>query len=85
LIGGGFVLVVATQALAAEGMYWVIGKRASNTCEIVTANPLIDGDVWFGDGPYKSKEDAQLARSTIRACPKLDPAVEAQGGAKKAD
>jgi hypothetical protein len=28
------------------------------------------GDIWFGDGPYKSLNDARLARSTIRACPK---------------
>ncbi|MGY3652705.1 hypothetical protein ACVWW2_007996 [Bradyrhizobium sp. LM4.3] len=32
---------------------------------------MIIGDVWFGDGPYKSKADAKLARSTIRACPAL--------------
>ena len=83
LIGCGVVTLMASYAWA-DGLYWVIGKRTTSTCEIVTANPLIYGDVWFGDGPYKSKEDAQLARSTIRACPKLDPAEEkAQGEAKK--
>ena len=41
-------------------------------CSHIT--PLsINGDIWFGDGPYKSKDDAKLARSTIRACPALTP------------
>ena len=35
--------------------------------------PVIIGDIWFGDGPYKSKADAKLARSTIRACPAVNP------------
>jgi hypothetical protein len=39
----------------------------------VTSNPIIIGDIWFGDGPYNSKDDAKLARSTISACPKPDP------------
>jgi hypothetical protein len=39
----------------------------------VTSNPIIIGDIWFGDGPHKSKADAKLARSTIQACPKPDP------------
>jgi hypothetical protein len=42
----------------------------------VTSNPVIIGDVWFGDGPYKSKADAKLARSTIRACPAPAPDEE---------
>jgi hypothetical protein len=42
----------------------------------VTSNPVIIGDVWFGDGPYKSKADAKLARSTIRACPAPTPDEE---------
>jgi hypothetical protein len=57
---------------AADGMFWVVGNRATNGCEIVTKNPVIDGDIWFGDGPYKSKDDAKLARSTINACPKTE-------------
>jgi hypothetical protein len=56
---------------AADGLYWVVGNNATNKCEIVTKNPVIDGNIWFGDGPYKSKDDAQLARSTISACPKV--------------
>ena len=57
----------------ADGMFWVIGNRASKTkCDIVSANPIINGDVWFGSGPYRSLDDARLARSTIGACPKID-------------
>jgi hypothetical protein len=48
----------------------VVGNRATNSCDIVGSNPVIVGDIWFGDGPYKSLDDAKLARSTISACPK---------------
>jgi len=48
----------------------VVGNRATNKCEIVTSNPVVIGDIWFEDGPYKSLNDAELALSTIRACPK---------------
>jgi hypothetical protein len=69
-------LVIATgTAAVAEGLYWVVGNHPTNKCDIVTRNPVIDGDViWFADGPYNSLADAKLARSTIRACPKHDPA-----------
>jgi hypothetical protein len=67
----GLNFLGATLA-AADGMFWVVGNRATNGCEIVTKNPVIDGDIWFGDGPYKSKDDAKLARSTINACPKTE-------------
>jgi hypothetical protein len=67
-------LVVATgTACFADGLYWVVGNRATNKCEIVTSNPIIAGNIWFGDGPYKSLDDAKLARSTIGACPKDNP------------
>lgn len=59
-----------TGTCLADGMFWVVGNRATNKCDIVTSNPVINGDIWFGDGPYKSLADAKLARSTIRACPK---------------
>ena len=54
---------------------WVVGNRATSKCDIVTSNPVVggDGNVWFGDGPYKTLNDAKLARSTIRACPKEEP------------
>jgi hypothetical protein len=58
----------------------VVGNRATNKCDIVTRNPIVymyfGGDFWFGDGPYKSIEDAELARSTIGACPEKNPSAE---------
>jgi hypothetical protein len=53
----------------ADGLYWVVGNRATSKCEIVASNPTVIGDIWFVDGPYKSRADAKLARSTIGACP----------------
>ncbi|MFL6790516.1 MAG: hypothetical protein ACJ8EE_05025 [Bradyrhizobium sp.] len=75
-------MIVATGAICrADGLYWVVGNRATNSCDIVTSNPVIDGlvggNIWFGSGPYKSLDDARLARSTINACPKEDPATQA--------
>ena len=66
------LLASGTMSLA-DGLFWVVGNRATGKCNIVTSNPVIDGDIWFGDGPYKSKDDAKLSRSTIRACPALTP------------
>jgi hypothetical protein len=63
---------VATVCFADE-LYWVVGNRATSKCEIVTSNPVVAGDIWFQDGPYKSLDDAKLARSTIRVCPQEDP------------
>ena len=66
-------LLFATEsgsAAWADGLYWVVGNRATEKCEIVTSNPVIIGDIWFADGPYRSRADAKLARSTIGACPK---------------
>jgi hypothetical protein len=67
ILAGAF-MVATGSACFADGQYWVVGNRATNSCEIVTSNPVIQGDIWFGDGPYKSLEDAELARSTISAC-----------------
>ena len=73
-------LTVGTPAAAtvsfAGGFYWVIGNRATSKCEIVTSNPVITGDIWFEDGPYRSLRDARLARSTIRICPEKDPSAD---------
>ncbi|MGO9361395.1 MAG: hypothetical protein ACLP1D_27585 [Xanthobacteraceae bacterium] len=53
--------------------FWVIGNRATRTCEIVTSNPILpDSIFWFQSGPYRSLDDAKLARSTISACPMSD-------------
>ena len=73
-LAGGLLAALATPTLNpvwADGMFWVVGSNATDKCEIVTKNPVIDGNIWFGDGPCKSKDDAKLARSTINACPKV--------------
>ena len=64
------VAAIGCSTARAEGLYWVVGNRATEKCEIVTSNPVIAGDIWFADGPYTSRADAKLARSTIGACPK---------------
>ena len=53
--------------------YWVVGNRKTGRCDIVRSNPVIDGDIFFGDGPYGSKKDAKIAVSTIAFCPKDQP------------
>lgn len=70
------LLLASATAGAAEDLFWVVGNRATNRCEIVTTNPVIGGDIWFADGPYRSRSDAKLARSTIGPCPnkQQDPA-----------
>ncbi|OAF05169.1 hypothetical protein AYJ54_22220 [Bradyrhizobium centrolobii] len=73
LIFAGALLLASATAGLADGLFWVVGNRATGKCDIVTSNPVIAGDIWFGDGPYKSKADAKLARSTIRACPAVNP------------
>lgn len=76
LILAGATLMVLEAASFAADSYWVVGNSATSKCDIVTSNPVIAGDIWFGDGPYKSKDDAKLARSTINACPKDDTKEE---------
>ena len=76
----GLVLAgVLTGASATAGVaqtasgYWVVGNAVVHACEIVTSNPVIDTNIGsFGTGPYRSRADANLARSTIGACPKED-------------
>jgi hypothetical protein len=75
LLAGAMTLAVGTVCLA-NGLYWVVGNRATGKCDIFTSNPVIIGHIWFGDGPYKSLADARLARSTIGACPEKDPSAE---------
>jgi len=76
LILAGAMLLSTGTACFADGMFWVVGNRATSKCEIVTSNPVIDGDLWFEDGPYRSLGDAKLARSTIGACPEKDPSAD---------
>jgi hypothetical protein len=72
------LLVFTGTAGFADDLFWVVGNRATGKCPIVTSNPVITGDIWFADGPYKSRDDAKLARSTISVCPELDPKEEAE-------
>jgi len=80
LILAGALLLISSASYA-DGRYWVVGNRATGKCDIVTANPVIGGGsaydngggFSFGSGPYKSKNDAKLARSTINTCPPPDP------------
>lgn len=65
----GAVVLAAAAINFGDALFWVVGKRDSGKCEIVTSNPVVIGDTWFADGPYKSKDDAKLARSTIRVRP----------------
>jgi hypothetical protein len=75
MLVGAMTLAIGTVGFA-DGLYWVVGNRATNKCEIVTSNPIVIGDIWFQDGPYKSLADAKLARSTIGACPEKDPSAD---------
>ena len=72
ILAGALTLATGTVSFA-DALYWVVGNRATNKCDIVTTNPIIIGDLWFGSGPYKSLADAKLARSTIDVCPEKDP------------
>src|SRR5439155_22219344 len=78
ILAGAMTVVIGTPCFA-DGLYWVVGNRATNKCEIVTSKPIVIDDIWFEDGPYKSLEDAKLARSTIGACPVRDPSAEGGG------
>ena len=72
----GTMMVAIGTACFADGLYWVVGNNTTGKCDIVTSNPIIIGNIWFGDGPYKSLADAKLARSTISACPEKDPSAD---------
>jgi hypothetical protein len=76
LILAGALLLAIETACFADTMFWVVGNHATGKCEIVTSNPIIDGNLWFEDGPYRSLGDAKLARSTIGACPEKDPSAD---------
>ena len=77
ILAGALTLAIGTVSFA-NGLYWVVGNRATSKCDIVTTNPIIYfwGDIWFGDGPYNSLADAKLARSTIGVCPEKDPTAD---------
>jgi hypothetical protein len=74
LVLSGVFTAAATACVAQTWSgYWVVGNAVVHACEIVTSNPVIDTNIGsFGTGPYQSRADANLARSTIGACPKQD-------------
>jgi hypothetical protein len=77
LLLAGVLTCAATPACIAQTYsgYWVVGNGADHTCRIVTSNPVIEPNPnSFGSGPYQSRDDARLARSTISVCPREDPA-----------
>ena len=75
MLAGMMSVAFGTACFAQASGYWVVGNRANGKCDIVTSNPVIYGTgytsgYWFGTGPYKSLDDAKLARSTLSSCPK---------------
>jgi heme A synthase len=76
LLAGALTCAGATACVAQTYQgYWVVGNGADHTCQIVTSNPVIEYSPGsFGSGPYQSRDDARLARSTISVCPKENPA-----------
>jgi hypothetical protein len=47
-------LMLSTRtACFADELYWVVGNHAIDKCEIVASNPMVAGDIWFEDGPYR--------------------------------
>ena len=89
LLAGAMMVATETCAFAQSG-FWVVGDSAAGKCEIVTSNPVINsqvgGNITFGSGPYKSIDDAKLARSTISECPVVpEPPAEQAPEEKKSD
>jgi hypothetical protein len=89
LLAGAMTIATGACAFAQDG-YWVVGDSATSKCEIVTSNPVINsqvgGNITFGTGPYKSIDDAKLARSTIPQCPIVpEPPAEQAPEDKKSD
>jgi hypothetical protein len=65
--------VIGTVCFA-DGLYRVVGDRATGKREIVTRNPVVIGHIWLEDGPHGSLNDAKLARSTTGRLSKRRPA-----------
>ena len=77
-------IMSAAFATASYAQYWVAGDRSTGKCNIETSQPVTYGlpayessgseyKTSFTSGPYKSLDDAKLARSGISACPPPDP------------
>ena len=84
LLAGIMTAAFGTACYADQ--FWVVGNRGTGKCDIVTSKPVVynlpayaDGssqyNVWFSDGPYRSIDDAKLARSTINVCPPEPPSA----------
>jgi hypothetical protein len=74
------VMSVALVSAGYADQFWVAGDRSTGRCRIVTSQPVTFGlpaydsaggeyRTSFTSGPYKSLDDAKLARSGISACP----------------
>ena len=61
MLTAGQIQLSGSAIRAKESLFWVVGNSAANRCAIVTSNPVVTGDIWFADGPYKSIADAKLA------------------------
>jgi hypothetical protein len=83
LLLAGIVSVAFGTACHAD-QYWVAGDRNTGKCNIVTSQPVTYGlpayndnpreyPTSFASGPYQTRDDAKLARSTINSCPPPDP------------
>ncbi|MGY3288525.1 hypothetical protein ACVWWP_001592 [Bradyrhizobium sp. LM3.6] len=66
LIFAGILLLASGTMSLADGLFWVVGNNATGKCSIVTSNPVIIGDVWFGDAPLQ-------VQGRCQACPFDDP------------
>ena len=81
------IMSVAFATVGYADQYWVAGDRSTGKCNIVTSQPVTYGlpaydgagseyKTSFTSGPYRSLDDAKLARSGIGSCPRPDPADE---------
>lgn len=72
LVLAGAVMLVSVTTAFSGGLYWVVGNLVTNSCDIVSRDPVVspEGPLWFGNGPYKTYDDARQARQGISACPR---------------
>ena len=72
-VAAAVTLATITTAFATN-QYWVVGNLVTNSCDIVSLDPVVrpDGPVWFGNGPHKSYDEAKQARQGISACPRTN-------------
>jgi hypothetical protein len=67
VVAAAFAALITSVAWNDPG-FWVIRDTRQPKCTIVTQNPVIDGTILWGSGPYKSEDDAKLAMKTINGC-----------------